>query len=234
MTKVVVLLSGGLDSSTLLYEMVVGGAECYPLTLTYGQRHRKEIVAARNICESVSTEMLKRFKLVNLDVLQSLLPSALTGRGDVPEGAYDAPTMSQTVVPGRNLIFLAVAAGYAQGLKADVVAYAAHMNDFSIYSDCRPEFIQMARETLRLGYDIRLLTPYEGIDKAGIVKRGIVLNVPYWMTWSCYNGADRPCLRCGTCVERTSAFLHNGLQDPLLREVEWREAVDYCKSVGVK
>lgn len=228
MPKIVVLLSGGLDSSTLLTELSMGN-ECYPLTLLYGQKHQKEVMAARNVCEYLG--LVKRWKMVNLEVLRGLLPSVLTGKGEIPEGAYDSPTMSQTVVPGRNLIFLAIAIGWAQGLGATAVAYAAHCGDHPIYPDCRTEFIRAAAEAAQLGYGIELLTPYDGIDKVGIVKRGLMINVPYHMTWSCYKGGSRPCLRCGTCVERTLAFKGVGVADPTLTSTEWEEALSYAASV---
>jgi len=210
--KVVVLLSGGMDSTTLLYFLRNSGFDCFPLTISYGQSHAKEILAARNVCEKLG--LILSWKLVNMDCLKTLLPSALTGVGKVPEGQYDDSSMSQTVVPGRNLIFLAVAAGYAQGLGAGGVAYAAHSGDHSIYPDCRPEFIQSAAEAVRLGYEIDLLTPFSGIDKTEMVRIGSKLEVPYWMTWSCYVGGEYHCGKCGTCDERKDAFVKAGVSDP--------------------
>lgn len=210
--KAVILLSGGIDSTTLLYYMIDKGYDCYPLTILYGQRHDKEVISARNISEACG--LIKRWKLVDLGQLGSLLPSSLTGQGDIPEGHYQAESMKQTVVPGRNLIFLAVAAGYAEGLGAKVVAYAAHSGDHFIYPDCRPEFIKAAAEAVKLGYEVELHTPFSNIDKGEIVKIGAELKVPYWMTWTCYNRRDKHCGLCGSCTERKEAFIKAGVEDP--------------------
>lgn len=211
MEKAVVLLSGGLDSTTLAYYLVKLGYEIWPLSINYGQTHKKEIVAARNICEDMG--IVSRQKIVNLDVLKNILPSTLTGVGAIPEGIYNEPSMSQTVVPGRNLIFLAVAAGYAQGIGATTVAYAAHAGDHFIYPDCRPEFAYAAADAIKRGYDIDLLFPFMQKTKSDIVKLGISLNVPYWKTWSCYKGGDLHCGKCGTCDERKKAFTEAGVKD---------------------
>ena len=225
MSKAVVLSSGGLDSSTLLYVMAERGLELFPLSILYGQRHDKEIFAAREIALSLNLDS----RLVDLGVLRELLPSALTGNGNIPEGHYEAANMSQTVVPGRNLIFLSVATGYAEGLGATVVAYAAHSGDHEIYPDCRLEFVKSAQATIELGYGINLLAPFINLTKADIVKEGLRLGVPYRHTWSCYNGKERPCLKCGTCIERTEAFLLNDVKDPALTSEEWDKAVKYYK-----
>jgi len=210
--KAVILLSGGLDSTTLLYYMISQGYDCYPLSISYGQKHKKEVVAARNISEACG--LIKSWKVINLDMLGNLLPSALTSSDEVPEGHYQEESMKQTVVPGRNLIFLAIAAGYAEGLEAKVVAYAAHAGDHYIYPDCRPEFVKAAREAIKIGYDTDLLTPFINIDKGEVVKIGTQLKVPYYMTWTCYNGGDKHCGRCGACNERKEAFIKAGIEDP--------------------
>jgi len=228
--KCVVLLSGGLDSAVLMYSLIEK-YEIWPLTLSYGQKHSKEVMAARNLCEARTKALLQRWKYVDLSVLRNLLPSALTTDEKVPEGLYNEPSMSQTVVPGRNLIFLAAAAGYAEGIGAKYVAYAAHAGDHFIYSDCRPDFIEAARLALKRGYDIELLTPFSDIDKGDIAILGRKLGVPFRLSWTCYVGQERPCLKCGTCVERTEAFLKAGYKDPALTPDEWNEAVRYLKGV---
>lgn len=215
-TKTVVLLSGGLDSSTLLYYLISEGHDCYPLTILYGQKHSKEMLAARNICEQL--HLVKRLKILDLACLRSLLPSSLTTDTPVPEGKYDEPSMSQTVVPGRNLIFLAIAAGYAEGLGAKYVAYAAHAGDHFIYPDCRPEFIRAADFAIFSGYGVKVLTHFSLMDKGDIVKLGTKLEVPYWMTWTCYQGREKHCGKCGACDERKEAFAKAGVQDLTLYE----------------
>jgi 7-cyano-7-deazaguanine synthase len=218
MEKAVCLLSGGLDSSVLLYSLALG-YECYPLTVYYGQRHMREVVAARNVCEALNKEVLLRWKSVNLRTLQPLLPSALTFFGEIPEGHYNEPSMKQTVVPNRNMILLSVAAGYAEGIGAGFVAYAVHTEDHYIYPDCRPEFVESAARTIKLATDgkVKLIAPFAYLTKVEIVKLGNKLGVPFERTWSCYKGGERPCLRCGTCVERAEAFSKAGLEDPLVR-----------------
>lgn len=213
--KCVVLVSGGIDSTVLLYSLV-NRYECYPLTVNYGQRHMKECIAARNICEARDHNLLLRYRYVDLPGLKALLPSALTGVGEVPEGHYAAESMKQTVVPGRNLIFLAVAAGYAEALKAKFVAYAAHAGDHYIYPDCRPGFVDAANIVLSRSSDgmVGLHAPFLDMSKADLVKIGTGLTVPFRLTWSCYEGGDVHCGVCGTCVERREAFQKAGVPDP--------------------
>lgn len=213
--KCVVLLSGGIDSTVLLYSLV-NEYECYPLTLDYGQRHFKEVIAARNICEARDHNLLLRCKYLNLRNLQTLLPSSLTGVGKVPEGHYNEESMKSTVVPGRNLIFLAIAAGYAEGIGALCVAYAAHSEDHYLYPDCRPEFAMAASQAIHRStdYGVSLLIPLINLTKADIIKLGTKLTVPFKLTWSCYKGNELHCGRCGTCVERLEAFRKAGIPDP--------------------
>jgi len=212
MKKGVVLLSGGIDSTTLLYKLIKEGHECYPLTILYGQRHEKETLAARDICRQLGLKV----KVVDLINLRDLLRSALTGAGEIPEGRYAEESMGQTVVPNRNMIFLAVAAGYAESTDCQFVAYAAHGGDHALYPDCRPEFVKSVGETIELGTGgaVELITPFIDWTKADIVSLGLKLGVPYGLTWSCYKGGDKHCGRCGTCIERREAFEVLGLGDP--------------------
>jgi len=213
--KAVVLLSGGIDSAVLLYSMV-NKFECYPLTISYGQRHEKEVLAARVVCEARDRNLLLRWSWLDLRVLKELLPSALTGKYIIPHGHYTDESMKSTVVPNRNMILLAVAAGYAQGLGAGTVAYAAHSGDHAIYPDCRPEFITSAMETMRLGTGdaVILYAPFVHLTKAEIVKLGQRFTVPFAHTWSCYEGGPVHCGVCGTCTERREAFKLAGVPDP--------------------
>ena len=233
--KCVVLLSGGMDSAVLMYSLIED-YEVWPLTLSYGQRHNKEILAARNLCEARTKALLLRWKYVDLSVLRNLLPSTLTGVGEVPQGFYVDVNMKQTVVPNRNAILLSIAAGYASGLGAKFVAYGAHMGDHLIYPDCRPAFISSIANTIRLGtgwHDdgVELIAPFTKMDKGDIAILGKRLTVPFKLSWSCYVGGERPCLKCGSCTERTVAFLKAGYADPLLTSEEWDEAVMYLNSV---
>jgi len=231
--RCVVLLSGGIDSTTLLYSLV-SEYECYPLTINYGQRHSKECVAARNVCEARDHNLLLRWKYLDLSVLKVLIHSALHGFGDIPEGHYSAASQAATVSPNRNMIFLAIAAGYAQTVGAGYVAYAAHSNDRAIYPDCRPEFVKSCAETVRLGTGglVGLLAPFVNVTKADIIRLGKRLNVPFRLTWTCYLGEERPCGRCGTCVERTESFKLAGFPDPALTPEEWSKALEYLEEVS--
>jgi len=227
--RCVVLLSGGLDSTVLMYSLIAK-YEIWPLTISYGQRHHKEVLAARNVCEARNHSLLQRWKYLDLSNLRFILPSALTGVGEIPKGEYDKETMSQTVVPNRNMIFLAVAAGYAEGLGASYVAYAAHSNDRANYPDCRPEFVHSVGETIKLGTGgkVSMLEPFVNKTKTEIVKLGKSLVVPFRLCWSCYEGSERPCLHCGTCIDRTLAFRGVGFADPALTEEEWEVALKYA------
>lgn len=216
--KCVVLHSGGMDSSTLLYDLA-RKYECYPLSVEYGQRHRKEVMAARNVCEARDHNLLLRWRVVHMDAVKGLLPSSLTGVGEIPHGHYQSESMKSTVVPNRNMILLALAAGYAQGLGAEYIGYAAHAGDHAIYPDCRPEFFEACRVAIRLGTGwndegVELLAPYIHDTKADICAKGAKLNVPFALTWSCYEGNDIHCGVCGTCTERREAFELAGVYDP--------------------
>ena len=211
----VVLLSGGIDSTVLMYSLIKDYC-IWPLTISYGQRHEKEIFAARSVCAARGDWLLTRWKYVNMDILKTLLPSALTGVSEIPEGRYDEASMSQTVVPNRNMILLSLAVGYAEGMGANCVAYAAHSGDHYLYSDCRPEFVESVSETIKLATDgkVRLIEPFIYKTKAEIVALGKTLNVPFKHTYSCYRGGDLHCGRCSTCVERREAFKLAGVEDP--------------------
>lgn len=216
--KTVVLLSGGMDSAALLYRHIEkdGAAEVLALSVNYGQRHARELVAAQDLASANGID----HEVADLTALRSLLSgSALTDRRvPVPHGHYAAESMRQTVVPMRNLIFLSVAAGVAWARGASRVATAVHAGDHAIYPDCRPAFVASVSETCRLaseGFgDIVLSVPFLHCTKADIVRAGEKLGVPWGRTWSCYEGGLRHCGLCGTCTERREAFQLAGIADP--------------------
>lgn len=217
--KAVVLLSGGLDSSTLLYFMKNLGYRCNALSIYYGQVHSKEIQAAEQIAKSVNVV----FKWINISCLSDLLPSSLTGNSEIPEGHYQEESMKSTVVPNRNMILLAIASGYAQAINASYIGYAAHSGDHVIYPDCRPEFAEQLAKAIKLGTGwnndgVNLVTPFMNKSKADIVKLGLELKVPYELTWSCYKGQELACGKCGTCIERLEAFNLNNTEDSIKYE----------------
>ena len=215
--RCVILLSGGIDSTVLMYSLI-SQYEVYPLTVDYGQRHSKEVFAARNVCEARGSWLLHRWKYLDLGNLRDILPSALTGVGDVPEGKYDEVTMSKTVVPNRNAILLSLAYGYAMRIGAHFVAYAPHSEDHFVYRDCRPEFFTKFAEAEEAATGIKLLVPFGRKTKVDIIKLGRQLVVPFRMCYSCYAGGDVHCGKCSTCVERREAFKKAGVTDPTIYE----------------
>lgn len=211
--KTILIYSGGLDSTVLLYRLRAEGHEVRCLSVDYGQRHRRELGCAAEICRRAGVE----HRVADLSSIRPLLGgSSQTDEIAVPEGHYAEETMKLTVVPNRNMILLAVAIGWAVSLKYDAVAYAAHGGDHPVYPDCRPEFIAAmdAAAALCDWHTVRVLSPFTGMTKAGIVRAGAALGVPFGRTWSCYKGGERHCGRCGTCVERREAFQRAGVADP--------------------
>jgi 7-cyano-7-deazaguanine synthase len=212
--KAVVLLSGGLDSTTLFYRLAEEGYDLHGLSCDYGQRHRKEMEFARRTASRLDAA----HNVVDLTSISHLLTtSALTNPSiDVPEGHYEGETMKITVVPNRNAIMLTAAFGVAQSIGAEVVAVAVHSGDHAIYPDCRREFIErfQAMQDASLGEHIELRTPYLDVDKVAIAREAGRLGVPLSETWSCYKGDTHHCGRCGTCVERAWAIAEAGIPDP--------------------
>jgi len=212
--KSIVVHSGGMDSTVLLYKLAAEGDEVKTLSINYGQRHAKEIEYARSLSEGLGVE----HRVADLRSLTELLGgSALTSSEiEVPEGHYAEDNMKATVVPNRNMILLSVAAGWAISSKFDRVAYAAHAGDHAVYPDCRTEFADALNAAIGLAdwHEVSLYRPFVGITKADVVKLGAELNVPFENTWSCYKGLDLHCGRCGTCVERREAFHLAEVPDP--------------------
>ena len=206
--------SGGLDSTTLLYHLRDEGHDVLALAIDYGQRHRIELDHACKIAQHMGAP----FEIADLRALSTVFAgSSQTDPSiDVPLGHYAEENMKQTVVPNRNMILLAVATAWAISQKADHVAYAAHAGDHTIYPDCRPEFADAMAAAIGLAdwHAVKLIRPFVAMSKADIVRRGAALNVPFNLTWSCYQGGDQQCGACGTCIERREAFIIAGLDDP--------------------
>ena len=223
--KAVLIHSGGLDSTVLLYCLRAEGYDIRCLGIDYGQRHRRELQAAAAICREVGVEC----RLVDLSAIRPLLSgSALTSDIEVPQGSYTVDTMKQTVVPNRNMILLSVAIGWAASMKYDAVAYAAHSGDHAIYPDCRREFIDAMSKVAGLcdWHCIELVTPFIEKTKADIVGIGAQLGVPFERTWSCYQGGSVHCGTCGTCIERREAFRIAGVADPTVYNRQWCDDSD--------
>jgi 7-cyano-7-deazaguanine synthase len=209
--RTAVLLSGGLDSSTLLGSRIDSVSRA--IVIRYGQRHAREIKAAHEVAMFYGVPLVE----VDLSSFGAALPgNALTGATSVPHGHYAHESMKATVVPYRNLAFLAVAAGIAAAHGDAEVAIATHAGDHPIYSDCRPDFIAAARHALGVGHEphVNLSAPFLMLDKAAIVRVGRDAGVPFELTWSCYEGGALHCGRCGTCVERREAFAIARVTDP--------------------
>lgn len=229
--KAVVILSGGMDSTTLLYKAKSEYTEVYAISFNYGQKHSKELQQAQDITKELKIDHV----VINVPEVKDILASALTGNSDIPEGHYAQDNMKQTVVPNRNAIMLSIAYGYAVSIKADHLLYGAHAGDHFVYPDCRPEFAEKLNEAFLIGNEgfgnTEIVAPFINITKSDIVGLGLTLYVPYEKTWSCYKGEERPCLKCGTCTERTEAFLDNDTKDPALTDLEWATAVEYYQKL---
>ena len=216
--KSVVILSGGIDSTVLVYDLVLKGDKVLCISFNYGQRHKKELRYATRTCKKLKLQ----HKIIDISKISKAikLNNALTGHILVPEGHYEDKIMRQTVVPFRNGIMLMIAAQIASTLNYDRIAYGAHAGDHTIYPDCRPEFIYAMRRVLKIGdyKEIGLYVPYMSYTKTDIVRRGEGLKVDFRDCWSCYKGQKKACGKCGTCIERIEAFKKAGVVDPIKYE----------------
>lgn len=212
----VVLLSGGIDSTVAL---TLYDAMMYRVTavsVDYGQRHHRELAAAAEIAEMLGAAHV----VVPMPFLGSYLPgSALTDHTvRVPHGHYADRSMAATVVPNRNAIMANIAAGIAIAHGADVLALGVHAGDHPVYPDCRPEWVTALRRLVAVGNDrpVRVEAPFVRHTKTAVVSVGHRLGAPLHLTWSCYEGRETHCGRCGTCVERREAFAGAGVTDPTI------------------
>lgn len=212
--KVVVVLSGGMDSTVLLHHHIALNDEVLAISVNYGQRHSKELECARDLCE--------RLKVPHYWADLSSVGQLFTGSSQtdpsvpVPKGHYAKETMKATVVPNRNMILLSVALGLAVTHKAAGVSYGAHAGDHAIYPDCREEFVSTLNEAAKLcdWHPVEIFRPFIARSKANIVSLGNRLGVDFASTWSCYVGGAQHCGACGTCIERREAFHLAGVKDP--------------------
>ena len=212
--KAVVIYSGGMDSFTALHLAMKQGYEVYPLTFNYGQRHVKEVEYAQAVCKQLQLA----HKIVDISAINSIIAgSSLTDDIEVPEGHYESDNMKQTVVPNRNMILLSMAVGYAVSLGANKVIYGAHSGDHAIYPDCRPEFVKRMQSVCEIAnYEaVDIEVPFLHEDKIQILKQGLAMSLDYSQTWTCYNGREKACGKCGACQERLEAFKLNQSTDPI-------------------
>lgn len=216
MTDVVAIVSGGMDSATLVAHYLTADKALQLLSFDYGQRHRKELAYASQLAEHHGLP----WQVVDLRGLTPLLAtSALTNDAiPVPDGHYAEDSMKATVVPNRNAIMLAIAAGVASSQGANVVAIGVHAGDHFIYPDCRPAFIEAMSVAMQHGTagfgDVRVEAPFLRYSKATIARLGATFGVDFAGTWSCYKGGKVHCGTCGTCTERAEAFDLARVPDP--------------------
>lgn len=224
--KAMVLFSGGVDSTTALGMAIekYGKEEVIALSVSYGQKHTKEIEAAKKITEyygleHISLDLAKIFAYSDCSLLKH-------SDQEIPKKSYaeqiaktDGKPVT-TYVPFRNGLFLASAASIALSKGCEVIYYGAHSDDAagSAYPDCSTEFNDAMNEAIYLGSgkQVRIEAPFVKWTKGEVVKEGLRLKVPYELTWSCYEGADTPCGVCGTCIDRAKAFETNGVKDPAM------------------
>ena len=213
--RTVVIYSGGLDSTVVLYHLRSEGHEVKALSVNYGQRHLGlEMAAADAICSRLGVER----RTVDLTALVGFFGNnALTSEGAaIPEGAYAAETIVVTAVPNRNMVLLSVGLAWAASLGFDAVAFGAHGGQFTNYPDCQPPFVDAVDRAAQVCdfLPLRVLAPFVNGVKADIVRRGAELGVPFELTWSCYVGGTVHCGRCSTCIDRRAAFANAGVPDP--------------------
>lgn len=225
--RVLVLLSGGVDSSTCLAMAVdrYGKDNVVALSASYGQKHTKELESARKIASYYQIELIE----INLGKIFSFSNCSLLSHSDkeIPQGSYDEQLRNidgeklSTYVPFRNGLFLSTAASIALSKNCQVIYYGAHSDDSAgdAYPDCSPEFNEAMNRAIYLGSgkELKIEAPFVNMHKSDIVKKGLELNLPYELTWSCYEGGEYPCGKCGTCIDREKAFEINNSIDPLVK-----------------
>lgn len=222
--KTILIFSGGLDSSTLLWFAILNGYNVHALSFNYGQRHVRELECAKDIAFHAH----QFAKPLGLEVTHAIIDitsfrgiftgsSQTDSRVDVPKGHYEDESMKLTVVPNRNMIMLSIATAFAISSKTNSITYGAHSGDHAIYPDCRPMFIYQMQRVLDICHyePIQLKVPFMRNSKADIVRMGLKYKVPYELTYTCYEGEALACGQCGSCTERLEAFKENKVEDPI-------------------
>ena len=236
--RAVVLLSGGLDSATTLYFAKAKGFQCHCLIFDYHQRHKKELESAKRIAKAAgcgqriikislpwkgSSLLDKKLKIPEFSKpVRQWFGSQYSQSHNSTNSITSSNSIPSTYVPGRNIIFLSFALSCAEAIGAGNIFIGANAIDYSGYPDCRPEFYRAFIRAVNLGtkagvegQGFNILTPLIKMTKAGIIKLGMRLKVPYDLTWSCYQGGKRPCGRCDSCLFRAKGFQEAGVKDPL-------------------
>lgn len=211
--KALVIFSGGLDSTVALYWAIKTYSEVATISFNYGSKHNEiEYAHAQKTCQKLDVNNVR----IDLDFMNKYFKSDLLKKGgEIPEGYYTEENMKSTVVPFRNGIMLAIAAGYAESTDCDVLVLGNHAGDHAIYPDCTPEFIDGITKAINKGTqkNIEVISPFCNITKADIVKIGKDLGVDFSLTYSCYKGGKKHCGKCGTCTERKEAFMLAKVED---------------------
>lgn len=212
----ILILSGGMDSVTMLYEFK--DTIAMAVSFNYGSNHnQREIPFAQLHCHRLGIPHI----VIDLDFMQKYFQSSLlSGAESIPEGHYADVNMKSTVVPFRNGIMLSIATGLAESNGLKTVMMANHGGDHTIYPDCRPEFVSAFDAAAHAGTynNVNLIAPYTNITKADIAAKGKSLGIDYAETWSCYKGGENHCGKCGTCVERKEAMQMAGIIDTTIYE----------------
>lgn len=215
--KAICVLSGGMDSTTVLYKALKDEKNIVALSFNYGQRHNIELKKAEETCK----KLLVPHKIVDISTINDLMQgSALTSNIKVPEGHYEYENMKMTVVPNRNMVFISLAVAYAVSLGASRVYIGVHAGDHTIYPDCRKEFIEAINKVTKIAnyIPVKIVAPYLESNKIDIIREGKKLGVDYALTHTCYKGKKLACGKCGSCRERLEAFKANGIKDPVKYE----------------
>jgi len=210
------VLSGGMDSTTLLYHLLHDGRKVKAISFDYGQRHKRELEMASQTCLKLGVE----HKIISLAFMRDIASnSALTSDMQVPHGHYEAENMKLTVVPNRNMIMASIAMAWAVNEEFDEIALGVHAGDHAIYPDCRPVFVDQLKKIAMIANfnPVFIYAPFLHLTKNDIAERGKVLNVDYSLTHTCYEGGAAPCGECGSCVERAEAFKISNMIDPLIK-----------------
>ena len=212
---VVMSLSGGMDSSTMLAQYIHEGKKVHCVHFQYGSKHNVyELAAAQNVANYYGVPL----SVINMhEAFSNMTSNLMLSGGDIPEGHYEDKNMSKTVIPGRNTIFAAVLMGIAESTGASIIALGTHLGDHAIYPDCRTEYIKALDTLVYLasGNTVSVQAPFQQTDKTGICTVGLRIGMPYELTRTCYKDQPISCGRCGACVERQGAFTLNNVKDPI-------------------
>jgi len=225
MSSVIIALSGGVDSTTLLSWFLSQDYKVTCVSFDYGSKHNKfELSCAEQIYTHFSKiyekQLVDHINIEMNSIFRKFNSSLLKHGGSIPEGYYTDKTMNETVVPARNIIFLSIMSGIAKSNNTPFIGIGIHQGDHAIYADCRTEFYNAMNEAIQIGTDksVSIKAPFVDMTKAEIIRNGLQLRTPYWLTRTCYKQQETACGKCGACIERLEAFKANYTSDPIQYE----------------